>query len=76
MERSKVWIPANVLKGLEAVRRSGKTNMLDIPVVIDVLIKMAYIDAAFWVYDNRHFYSRCVIRGFEPEEEGRDQCAD
>ncbi len=76
MERFKVRIPANVLKGLEAVRHSGKTNMLDIPVVIDVLIKMAFIDAAFWVYDNRNFYSRCVIRGLEPEEGGGDQCAD
>ena len=29
MERTKVTVPADVLKGLEAVRLSGKTNMLE-----------------------------------------------
>lgn len=31
MKRAKVPIPADVLEGLEAVRLSGRTNMLDVP---------------------------------------------
>lgn len=76
MEQTKVRVPAEVLEGLEAVRLSGKTNMLDAPRVIELAIEMGYPEAGFWVYENRRFYAEGIFRGFEAEEGGQAQCAD
>jgi hypothetical protein len=53
----KVPIPPEVLKGIEAVRVSGRTNMLD-------------RNAAFWLDDkaNRKTYAEGVFRGFREEK--------
>lgn len=64
MERKKIEVPAGVLTGLEAVRLSGKTNMLDAPRVIEIALKMGHEEAAFWVYENRSLYAHGIFHGF------------
>ncbi len=64
MERKKIEVPAKVLTGLEAVRLSGKTNMLDAPRVIELAFEMGHTEAALWVHDNRGLYSRAIFQGF------------
>lgn len=64
MERKKIEVPAEVLTGLEAVRLSGKANMLDAPRVIELAFEMGHVEAAFWVYENRPRYAEGVFRGF------------
>ncbi|MCL4551933.1 MAG: DUF5049 domain-containing protein [Candidatus Marsarchaeota archaeon] len=76
MERTKVRIPRDVLEGLEAVRLSGKTNMLDAPRVIELALEMGHDAAAFWVYENRSKYAEGIFKGFEPEEGGDAECVD
>ena len=64
MERKKTEVPAEVMTGLEAVRLSGKTNMLDAPRVIELAFEMGHAEAAFWVYENRAKYSEAIFVGF------------
>ncbi len=71
MERTKkgnpVIVTADVLEGLEAVRLSGKTNMLDAPRVIELALQMGHVDTAMWVYDNRKPYAQAIFAGFAAE---------
>ena len=72
MERTEkgnpVVVTADVLEGLEAVRLSGRTNMLDAPRVIELALQMGHIEAARWVYDSRKDYARGVFAGFIVDE--------
>ena len=68
MERTKVPIPADVLEGLEAVRLSGKTNMLDAPRVIQLAFEMEHYATALWVHESRKQYAEGVFRGFTASE--------
>lgn len=72
MERTKVPIPAGVMKGLEAVRLSGKTNMFDLPEVVGIAAEMEFLDTAMWIESNRSLYCQGLIRGFEPTDERSD----
>lgn len=64
MKRKKIEVPAEVLTGLEAVRLSGKTNMLNAPRVIELALEMGHVEAAFWVYENRSLYAEAIFLGF------------
>ena len=66
----KVQIPAQVLEGIEAVRQSGKTNMLDRPAVAAIALELGYVDAAFWLEDkaNHKTYAEGIFKGFTEEE--------
>lgn len=75
MERTKITVPADVLEGLKAIRRSGKTNMFDVPVVIRLALEMDFADAAFWVEGHKPLYVSGIIKGFEAEG-GEAECAD
>jgi hypothetical protein len=66
----KMPIPAHVLEGIEAVRVSGKTNMLDVPMVVKLALEMGYPEAALWVHDHQAMYVVAVFRGFRPVEGG------
>ena len=72
MERTKkgnsVVVTADVLEGLEAVKLSGKTNMLDAPRVIELALQMGHVDTAMWVYDDRKSYVAGVFAGFIVDE--------
>jgi len=66
----KVKIPAEVLQGIEAVRVSGRTNMLARDMVAAIALELGYVDAAFWLDDpaNRKAYAEGVFRGFRKEK--------
>ena len=67
---AKVAIPPEVLKGIEAVRRSGRTNMLDRNAVAAIALELGHVDAAFWLDDkaNHKTYAEGVFRGFREEK--------
>jgi hypothetical protein len=60
-----VPVPREVFDGIEAVRRSGLTNMLDRPRVAELLTEMGFDEAAAWVEAHRDLYARAVFHGFE-----------
>ena len=66
---AKVAIPPEVLKGIEAVRRSGRTNMLARDMVAAIALELGYVDAAFWLTDkaNHKAYAEGIFRGFTEE---------
>ena len=72
MEQTKIWVPADVLEGLEAIRLSGKTNMLDLPEVVLIAVEMGFFDTAIWIESNRSHYCQRLIQGFEPTDERSD----
>lgn len=76
MSKDLIRIPGEVLDGLEAVRVSGKTNMLDWQRVIELAMEMGYDETAFWVYENKGLYSHGVFRGFVATDEKCDTDAD
>jgi hypothetical protein len=75
VDRTKITVPADVLEGLEAVRRSGKTNLFDVPVVVQLALEMGFPDAAFWVEEHKSLYFSGIIKGFEGEG-GEAECVD
>jgi len=75
MEKTPVSIPAAVYEGLEAVRQSGLSNMLDRPRVIELAEMMGYDETAAWVRDHRSEYARLIFAGVSVEEGGA-LCAD
>ena len=66
---SKVSVPKPVLDGLEAVRRSGLTNMLDRPVVARLAKEFGFDETARWVEAHRKRFSEGIFRGFEAVED-------
>ena len=65
-----ILVPDEVLRGIEAVRASGKTNMLDAPVVKRLARRMGYTEAADWIGDHLALYCVGVFAGFESIGEG------
>ena len=63
-------VPASVWQGLEAVRQSGATNMLDRPAVIQIAQELGYPETVQWIEDNPGQYSEGIFRGFVVESEG------
>jgi hypothetical protein len=76
VEQTKVRLPGDVLEGLEAVRLSGKTNMLDAPRVIELAFEMEHYATVLWVQENRRQYAEGIFRGFEATEGSDAECAD
>lgn len=76
MVRHPVPIPAAVFDGLEAVRRSGLTNMLDRLRVIEIAELWDYDETAAWLRVNRILYAQGIFQGFQVCEEGETPCAD
>ena len=75
MEKQPVPIPADVFEGLEAVRRSGLTNMLDRPSVIEIADLWGYGETAEWLRTHRRDYVTGIFQGFQVVEEGDAPCA-
>ena len=65
----RVRVSPEVFEGLEAVRLSGLTNMLDRPAVAEIAEAMGYEDSACWVREHRDLFARGIFRGFEVEAE-------
>lgn len=72
----KVCIPTAVWEGLEAVRQSGLTNMLDRPRVIELAEMMGDDETAAWVREHRREYAIGLFGGFVTDEEGEGACVD
>ena len=62
-----VPVPTAVIRGLEAVRLSGMTNMLDRTAVVRIATAMGYDACARWVEGNLALYARGVFCGFGAE---------
>ncbi|MCL6630686.1 MAG: DUF5049 domain-containing protein [Armatimonadetes bacterium] len=65
VEQTKVPIPADVLEGLETVRLSGKTNMLDVPMVVKLALDMGHPQTDLWVNEHQALYAVGIFRGFD-----------
>ena len=63
-----IRVPAKILEGLEAVRRSGLVNMVDRNGVAEVARAIGLPAVAAWVVAEPGQYARGVFRGFEAEE--------
>jgi hypothetical protein len=59
-----VRVSAGVLEGLEAVKHSGKTNMIDTREVQALAYIMGYQDTAWWVEYYPNLYVAGLIHGF------------
>ncbi len=64
-----VRVPRLVLVGIEAVRRSGLTNMLDRSVVTELAESLGHSAAGAWVDGHRAEYATGIFNGFVAEEE-------
>jgi hypothetical protein len=77
----KVPVTHEVFTGVEAVRRSGLTNMLDRPRVAEIAAEMGFHESARWIRANRDLYALAIVHGFEVIEvhtenvQGQDQPA-
>lgn len=60
-----IQITKIVFTGLEAVRRSGATNMFDRPRVIELLEEMGFDKSADWVRNHKTEYANGIFQGFE-----------
>ncbi len=75
MQTDRVAVPSNVFEGIEAIRRSGKTNMPDVQVVNKLARRMGHRDVAEWIDQHPALYAAGVIHGFQPDEGGGLLCA-
>ena len=64
MSTQRVPVSSEVFEGLEAVRLSGLTNMLDRPRVAEIADEMGYAESARWVREHRDLYARGIFQGF------------
>ena len=65
----RVPVTRAIFEGIEAVRLSGLTNMLDRAAVIEIAEGMGYEESARWLRENRGEYARAIFQGFEIVEE-------
>jgi Domain of unknown function (DUF5049) len=56
-------IPSPVLAGIEAIRATGETDMLDWPAVAEIADRLGFSDTARWVRGNPRAYARGVLKG-------------
>ena len=71
IERDPVSVEREVFEGIEAVRRSGQTNMLDRPRVADLANEMGFEQAARWVRENHDVFAQALFSGFEVRHHDR-----
>jgi hypothetical protein len=62
-----VCVPVDVLEGLEAVRQSGRTNMLEVSAVQLIAYQLGYHGTVLWIEDNEERYAVGIFHGFEAE---------
>lgn len=63
-----VRVPQAVLDGIDAVRISGKTNMLAYNAVMKLAMDMEYYETVVWMKDNKTAYSEGIFAGFGVRE--------
>jgi hypothetical protein len=67
-EGEPVRIPAEVLKGLEAVRRYTGTDAPDIPTLRYVASERGQRALVVWIDQHEHDYAQGLLNGFEVED--------
>jgi len=67
---NEVVVSRAVFQGIEAARRSGMFNMLDMPAIAGLTRQLGFDEAADWLSDrsNRKTYADGIFRGFRPDE--------
>jgi len=70
LDEKTVGVPAVVWQGIDAVRLSGLTNMLDRPAVVRIAGELGFPEAAQWVETHSKEYAEGVFRGFVVDPEG------
>lgn len=75
--------PERFFQVMEAIRRSGLTNMLDRKVVGQIAQEMGFDEIADWIKANRREYSEFILGGrfrflsdTSPDQKGGAPCAD
>ncbi len=69
--------PPRLVETLEAIRQSGKTNMLDVPVVAQLALECGEAEVADWVNTNRRAYAEIIFHGWpKPESTEVKPCAE
>lgn len=63
----KVKVSQKVYDGIEAVRMSGLTNMLDRNMVQVLCNRMGYHETVVWIEENKDKYGQLIILGLEVE---------
>jgi hypothetical protein len=63
----RIPVPAAVWQGVEEVRLSGLTNMLDRPEVVRIARELDFTEAAGWIERHPKEYAEGVFRGFVVE---------
>ena len=67
-----ITVPATVWRGLEAVRDSGATNMLDRPAVMKIAEFLGFRETARWIEGHHGPYAEGLFKGFVVDsEEGK-----
>jgi len=66
----RIPVPAAVWQGIDAVRQSGLTNMLDRPEVVRIAGELGFPEAARWIETHPKEYAEGVFRGFVVDPEG------
>lgn len=61
---AKVAVPAEVWQGINVVRYSGLTNMLDRPTVAKLAKQFGFHEAAKWTKEHPKEYAEGIFRGF------------
>ncbi|MDD5698130.1 MAG: DUF5049 domain-containing protein [Victivallaceae bacterium] len=61
--------PPNLMEVLESIRQSGKTNMLDVPMVVKLALEMDEAEVANWVNTHRRDYGEIILHGRHPNPE-------
>jgi len=72
-QANRISVSERIYEGLEAVRQSGLTNMLDRPAVARIANELGFYETAEWVNDNREKYARGVFKGFEIERDSDER---
>ena len=55
--------PPRLMEVLEAIRQSGKTNMLDIPAVVQLALESGENEVANWVNTHHRDYAEIIFHG-------------
>lgn len=68
---AKVKAPRAVIDGIESVRLTGRTNMLDRQTVQVIANELELWETVLWLEDHPKEYANGLFHGFEAEEEAR-----
>jgi hypothetical protein len=67
-KREPVRVPADVLEGLEAVRRHTGTDVLDVATIRYLAIERGQRTLAVWIHRHPEEYGRGLLDGFQAVE--------